>query len=115
MKKSVPATVLLTLIATDAQAVCSTTLPPASQRAGKWQYHVINGQRCWFGRVKTMRHAHPVQMKVKPSTDGFAGALARVPVIELSVELASRAASDDEIMPQPAASFDERFTAVWNR
>jgi len=35
-------------------------------------------------------------------------------VIALSDELASRA-SDDEIMPQPAATFDERFTAAWNR
>jgi hypothetical protein len=33
----------------------------------------------------------------------------------LKDELASRAASDDEIMPQPAATFGERFTAVWNR
>ena len=115
MKKSIQAAVALTLIGTDAQAICRTTLPPASERAGRWQYHVIKGQRCWFGPVKTVRHTGPSQMKVKPSTYGFAGALPRVPVIALSDELASRAASDDEIMPQPAATFDERFTAVWNR
>src|SRR5215211_2918872 len=115
MKKSIPAAVVLWLIATDAQAVCRTTLPPASERAGKWQYHVIKGQRCWFGAMKTVRYTRPSQMKVKSTTDGFAGALARVPVIALSDELASLAASDDEIMPQSAATFDKRFTAVWNR
>jgi len=31
MKRSIPAAVALTLIATDAQAVCRTTLPPASE------------------------------------------------------------------------------------
>ena len=115
MKKSIPAALALTLIATDAQAVCRTTLPPASDRAGKWQYHVIKGQRCWFGPVKTVRHTRPGQMKVKSSTDGFAGALAHVPEIALNDELAWRAASDDEIMLQPAVTFDKRFTAVWNR
>ena len=115
MKKGIPAAVALTLIATDAQAGCSTTLPPASERAGKWQYHVIKGQRCWFGAMKTVRHTRPSQMKVKPGTDDFAGALARVPAIALSDELSSRTASDDEIMPQPPATFDQRFTAVWDR
>src|SRR5215211_673094 len=103
MKKSVKVAVALTLIATEAQAVCRTTLPPASERAGKWQYHVIKGQHCWFGPVKTVRHTRPSQVKVKSRPDGFAGALASVPVIAFSdAPLASRPASDDEIMPHPA-------------
>jgi hypothetical protein len=53
-------------------------------------------------------------MNIKPSTEGFAGTLARVPVRALGDELVSHTAGDDEIMPQPVATFENRFTAVWN-
>src|SRR5215468_10117583 len=33
---------------------CQQNLPPSAERAGYWRYHVIRGQRCWFG---PRRHA----------------------------------------------------------
>jgi hypothetical protein len=66
-----------------------------------------------MARCSMLSSASPDEGQV--STDGFAGALAHLPEIALDDELAWRAASDDEIMPQPAVTFDKRFTAVWNR
>jgi hypothetical protein len=113
LKTCVATAFVLVLIGADAEAACRTDLPPASQRAGYWQYHVVKGQRCWFGPLKKVE-APRSEARVRLGTDAFALVLARIPVLATSDETVIRD-DDDEIMPQPDVSFDRRFNAIWNR
>jgi hypothetical protein len=102
-------------------AECRTSLPPASERAGYWQYRTVHGIRCWFGPLKAGARAHArvikplrVVARTEPvrATTGF-GPLAKPPVI-VPMPMLSVAPPDenDEIWPKPDASFDQRFDAV---
>jgi len=50
---------LATLLPTMAQAAtCHRSLPPASERAGRWEYRLRHGAKCWHGpRSRAVRRA----------------------------------------------------------
>ena len=104
MKPAIPVLVL-TLAATEVEAACRS-LPPASERAGYWSYRIRHGQRCWFGPLKPHVRA---RARV---TDGRAVIRhMRMPEI-WPVMPAGKPVYDDEIMPAPEVTFEERFNAV---
>jgi hypothetical protein len=96
-------------------------LPPASERAGYWQYRGVNGKRCWFGPLKAGARARarvikPVRVvaRAEPvrATTGFEP-LAKPPVIVPMPMLPAAPPEDnDEIWPKPDASFEQRFDAA---
>src|SRR5215510_12334810 len=93
-------------------AECRTSLPPASERAGHWQYRIADGKRCWFGPLKAGARAQarvirPVRVvaAAEPvhATTGFER-LAKPPVIvPVPVLPAAPPHEDDEIWPKPDA------------
>jgi len=99
-----------------AYAECRTALPPTAERAGYWQYHVIDGRRCWFGPLKAAARAQAriIMATPKPvrTTTGMRptakppvlGPMPAVPVVPPD--------DDDEIWPKPDANFDQRFDAL---
>src|SRR5947208_16052659 len=44
-------------------AECHTSLPPASERAGYWQYRTVHGKRGWCGPLTAGAPAHARVMK----------------------------------------------------
>jgi hypothetical protein len=102
-------------------AECRTSLPPASERAGHWQYRIVQGKRCWFGPLKAGARARarvikPVRVAGRPeavrATTGiepFTKPPVIVPMPKLPVALPDE---NDEIWPKPDASFEQRFDAV---
>jgi hypothetical protein len=114
-------------------------LPPASDRAGHWQYRIAQGKRCWYGPLKAGASARarvikreravaktepapavapgePVRLTTGPdpvhATTGLEP-LARLPVIVTMPKLpAGPPIDDDEIWPKPDASFAQRFDAI---
>jgi len=101
-------------------AECRTSLPPASERAGHWQYRSVQGKRCWYGPLKAgaparARVIKPVRVvaSAEPvrATTGFAP-LARLPVIVTVPMVPAAPIEDDDIWPKPDASFAQRFNAV---
>jgi len=120
-------------------AECRTSLPPASERAGHWQYRMSQGKRCWYGPLKAgapararvvkparvVARAEPVRAttdaepvrattEAEPvrATTGLEP-LARLPVIVTMPMLpAAPPIDDDEIWPKPDASFAQRFDAI---
>jgi len=121
-------------------AECRTTLPPASERAGHWQYRIAQGKRCWYGPLKAGAPARarvvkrapravaraepaPIVAKAEPvpavappepvrATSGLEP-LARLPVIVTMPTLpAVPPIDDDDIWPKPDASFAQRFDAI---
>jgi hypothetical protein len=112
-------TILLSVEPTYAE--CRSSLPPASERAGYWQYRTVHGKRCWFGPLKVGARAHargikPVRLVARSelvrTTPGFEP-LVKPPVI-VPIPMLPVALSDenDEIWPKPDASFEQRFEAV---
>jgi|SRR5215510_8023589 len=104
-----------------AYAECQTRLPPASERAGHWQYRSVQGKRCWSGPLKAGVRApakaiKPVRVVAGTgpvrATTGMEP-LANPPVI-VPVPMLPVAPPDenDEIWPKPDASFEQRFDAV---
>ena len=102
-------------------AECRTSLPPASERTGYWQYRTVHGKRCWYGPLKAGARAQarvikPVRVVARPkpvrATTGIEP-LAKSPVI-VPVPMLPVAPPDenDEIWPKPDASFEQRFDAV---
>jgi hypothetical protein len=102
-------------------AKCRTSLPPASERAGYWQYRIVHGKRCWFGPLKAGARAYarvikPVRVVARPepvrATTGFQP-LARPPAL-VPMPMLPMAPPDenDEIWPKPDATFEQRFDAV---
>jgi hypothetical protein len=102
-------------------AKCRTSLPPASERAGYWQYRIVHGKRCWFGPLKAGARAYArvikrvrVVARTKPvrATVGMEP-LAKPPVIvPMPVLPVALPDENDEIWPKPDASFEQRFDAV---
>jgi len=118
---------------------CRTTLPPASERAGHWQYRIAQGKRCWYGPLKAgaparARVIKPVRAvaRTEPAPAVATGEpvrattgadpvnattglepLARLPVIVTMPTLpAAPPVEDDEIWPKPDATFAQRFDAI---
>jgi len=97
------------------------SLPPAAERAGYWQYRVVQGKRCWFGPRKTgasaqARVIRPIRVAARPkpvrATTGTEPS-ARPPVIVPVPRLpALPPEENDEVWPKPDANFEQRFDAV---
>jgi|SRR5215475_503089 len=104
-----------------ALAECRTSLPPASERAGYWQYRNVHGKRCWFGPLKASARAYakvvaPVRVITRNepvhTTTSFES-LAKPPVLVPMPKLpVVPPEENNEIWPQPDASFEQRFNAV---
>jgi hypothetical protein len=100
-----------------AYAECQTTLPPAAERAGHWQYRTVHGKRCWFGPLKARADAHVVAaQKPARATAGIElsskPSVMRVPPRENDPEIWPKPApldDDPEIWPK-ADGFEQRFT-----
>jgi hypothetical protein len=88
-----------------AYAECRTTLPPAAERAGYWQYHTARGKRCWFGPLKVGARAHVVakQQPVRATTGVEQSSKATV----MRVLHVPPPHDDPEIWPKPAPPDDD--------
>ena len=101
-------------------AQCRTTLPPASERAGHWQYRIVHGKRCWFGQTKAAARSVAIAGRVRLATKSepvhaMTGLkpLAKPPVIVLMPTLPVAPPDEyDDIWPKPDASFAQRFEAA---
>jgi hypothetical protein len=102
-------------------AECRTTLPPAAERAGHWQYRSVQGKRCWFGPLKAGARAKArviKRVRVVARTERVRATtgmepLAKPPVIvPMPVLPVALPDENDEIWPKPDASFEQRFEAV---
>src|SRR5215470_13519606 len=97
------------------------SLPPASERAGYWQYRSVHGKRCWFGPRKTgvsaqARVIRPIRFAARPkpvrATTGEEPSPKPPIIVPVPPLPALRPEENDEIWPKPDASFDQRFDAV---
>src|SRR5919201_6860917 len=94
-------------------AECRTSLPPASERAGYWQYRTLQGKRCWFGPLKAGARAHasvtkpaPVVTRTEPvrATTGFEPWPQPPVVVPMPTLPLAPPDENDEIWPKPDAS-----------
>jgi len=94
------------------------SLPPASERAGYWQYRIVHGKRCWFGPLKAGARAHasvirPMRFAARPkhvrATTGI-GHLPK-PAVVMPLPPIPRE-ENDQAWPEPDASFEQRFEPV---
>src|SRR5215470_3580621 len=102
-------------------AECRTSLPPASERAGHWQYRVAQGKRCWFGPLKAGAPARArlikpmrVAARAQPvrATAGFEPSAKPLAIVPMPMLFIAPPDDDDEIWPKPDASFAQRFDAI---
>jgi len=104
-------------------AECRTSLPPASERAGHWQYRLVQGKRCWFGPLKAGASAPAPARVIKPvrvvaraepvrATTGFKPSAKPLVMVPMPVLPVTPPDDDDEIWPKPDASFTQRFDAL---
>jgi hypothetical protein len=102
-----------------AYAECQTTLPPAAERAGYWQYRTVHGKRCWFGPLKARTRAHVVATQksaraatgIEPSNKP--SVMRVLPPREDDPEIWPKPAppdDDPEIWPKQPDGFEQRFT-----
>jgi len=86
-------------------AECRTTLPPAAERAGYWQYRVVNGKHCWFGPLKAASRAQVIAKQKPPrATTGIARS-SKSPTMHV---VPTRSPDNDpEIWPKPAPPDDD--------
>jgi hypothetical protein len=103
-----------------AYAKCQTSLPPAAERAGYWQYRIVHGKRCWFGPLKAQARAHVVATQkparaatgIEPSSKPSVMRVLPVPPRDDDPEIWPKPAppdDDPEIWPKPDG-FEQRFT-----
>jgi hypothetical protein len=85
-----------------AYAECQTSLPPAAERAGYWQYRTVHGKRCWFGPLKARARAHVVATQ-KPARATTGIEQSSNPSV-MRVLLVPPPDHDPEIWPKPAPS-----------
>src|SRR5215813_2084018 len=107
-----------------AYAECRTTLPPAAERAGYWQYRIVHGKRCWFGPLKAGARANAAIVKrarVVTRPKAVRTTTGMKPIIESPVrampapEVTPQVTppdDNDEIWPKPDANFAQRFDAL---
>jgi hypothetical protein len=97
------------------------SLPPASERAGHWQYRIVQGKHCWFGPLKTGARAQarvirPVRVAARPKPVSATTGVVTSPKPPVIVPVPSLPAlppeENDEVWPKPDASFEQRFEAV---
>src|SRR5262245_14542769 len=94
------------------------SLPPASERAGHWQYRIVQGKRCWFGPLKTgasaqARVIRPVRVAARPKPVRATTGVEPSPKPPVIVPLPPLPPEEnDEVWPKPDASFEQRFEAV---
>ena len=97
------------------------SLPPASERAGHWQYRIVQGKRCWFGPLKTgasaqARVIRPVRVAARPkpvrATTGVEPSAKPPVIVPVPPMPALPPDENDEVWPKPDASFEQRFEAV---
>jgi hypothetical protein len=88
-----------------AYAECQTTLPPAAERAGYWQYRTVQGKRCWFGPLKAPTRAHVVAAQ-KPARATIGIELSSKPSVMPVLPVPPRE-EDPEIWPKPAPPDDD--------
>jgi hypothetical protein len=102
-----------------AYAECHTSLPPAAERAGHWQYRTVHGKRCWFGPLKARARAHGVATQkparattsIEQSSNPSVMRVLLVPPDDDPEIWPKSAPPDDdpEIWPKPDG-FEQRFT-----
>jgi hypothetical protein len=101
-----------------AYAECRTSLPPAAERAGYWQYRTVHGKRCWFGPLKARARVVATQKParattgIKQSSNPSVTRVLLVPPRDDDPEIWPRPARpdhDSEIWPKPDG-FEQRFT-----
>jgi len=97
------------------------SLPPASERAGYWQYRIVHGKRCWFGPLKADARAHasiirPMRLGARPKSVRAPTRIHQLakPTGTVTLPPLPREESDD-VWPEPEPNFEQRFEAVYGR